>query len=448
MQPTENLNSLLHTTAAQAEVLSILGAQFQESEDTDTDTVAVELSKGIVARGLMSMGILSNNPFHVWVFLTCLLLTLHTATKFLAKRYLWPRMTKRIKQIRKRCNPRKHSNPEEMRLTIPVTSASAEREEESGERLVEQYAATTAVNIICSITGDKSSTVLIATVNGKLGLFLFDSGSAISLISEHEVQEIGACIQPVTCPTAVSVTGEKIDLTGEVTAQLKIADKEIDQTFRVLKNCSQDGIIGYDCIKEWGPLMLDVKARRMTIGGSSVSIEHSRTPPLKVCATKVTKIPARCMSVVYCETSIPITPRQPLVFEQNPDKYHQFMSPNTLVAASSSIPITRVVNSARHPITIYRGQSMGTVEAAKVCATTSGQQGVKTKGNPLEHLDLDDSVLTWRQQKELTQLLKKYQHLFATSETQLPGTHVVKHAITVTDNRPVKLKAYCMPTSL
>jgi hypothetical protein len=116
---------------------------------------------------------------------------------------------------------------------------------------------------------------------------------------------------------------------------LDLAGRTMEQMFRVLKNCSQDGILGYDCIKQCGPVMLDVCSKRLKIGSQYVPIEHSRTPPLKMIAVGQLSIPSRTMAVVYGKTNIPLGPGQSLVFEQDPSKYDQFLSPRTVLTAAA-----------------------------------------------------------------------------------------------------------------
>jgi hypothetical protein len=90
MTPTTNLNALLKTTAAQAEVMAILGAQF-EGEKADSGQMADEMAKNIVLRGMASVKGVMGNPFHVWVTLTCMAMTLgliHRLAKWLKKQWL------------------------------------------------------------------------------------------------------------------------------------------------------------------------------------------------------------------------------------------------------------------------------------------------------------------------------------------------------------------------
>ena len=101
----------------------------------------------------------------------------------------------------------------------------------------------------------------------------------------------------------------------------------------------------------------------------------------------------------------------------------------------------RVINPANHPITLYKNQKLGTVEIARRVYSMRMPKDTTIKRtpdkDPIASLDLEDSHMTWSERDELKTLLKKYQHLFAHDETQLPGTTAIEHVINVTDVTPL-----------
>ena len=112
----------------------------------------------------------------------------------------------------------------------------------------------------------------------------------------------------------------------------------------------------------------------------------------------------------------------------------------------------RVINPANHPITLYKNQKLETVEIARRVYSMRMPKDTTIKRtpdkDPIASLDLEDSHMTWSERDELKTLLKKYQHLFAHDETQLPGTTAIEHVINVTDVTPLRQKAYRVPASL
>jgi hypothetical protein len=67
-------NSLLKSTAAQAEVLELLTAPLYSTDDSDGEVDG--LAENLVARGLKTIKGFLLSPFHVWVFLACLVTNL------------------------------------------------------------------------------------------------------------------------------------------------------------------------------------------------------------------------------------------------------------------------------------------------------------------------------------------------------------------------------------
>ena len=451
LQPSDELNAFLHTAGAQAEALALLGVQ-SDQEFSDADMAADNLAAGITSRGMTSLLLVLRNPFHAWVFIICAITTLYLFYKLFSKQL--NQLKTKVMMIKSTVRNR-WANPR--RRSPPIESVDAERRslasledvaEEPIQEVVDRSLRTAKVKHIRKVHGVDPCITILAAVNGKVGRFLFDSGSAISLISEQMIKSLGVAYQPLTCLPAVSVTGEHLRLIGEAELQLKIGGLEIRQLFRIFPGCCQDGILGFDSITKWGPIMLDPAARKIKVGRHYVPLEHSRTPPLQFTATTKTVIPPRTMAIVFGKTSIPIKPGQPIVFEQDEEKYHMFMSPRTLIEAGKSMPV-RIINPACHPVTIYKDQKLGTVEAArKVHMKEDSDYNTHGNNEQLRGLTFSDSELTYEEQDELMVLLKRYSHLFAKSESELPGTDAVEHAIQLTDKRPIKMKAYRVPNSL
>ena len=95
---------------------------------------------------------------------------------------------------------------------------------------------------------------------------IIDTGSNISIVSRHTLQNLGvelSNVQPVkNCLR--SVTGEKMALWGRIVLKLGIANQEIFQNFWVA-DIDEDCILGLDFLEQQG-CYLDVTNRVMGIG--------------------------------------------------------------------------------------------------------------------------------------------------------------------------------------
>ena len=171
--------------------------------------------------------------------------------------------------------------------------------------------------------------------NNKLGRFLFDSGSALTLILDGLVRALGIAFSSFTYQPPVFVVGERIDLLGEVELNLRVGEMEMFRLFRVLSGCCQDGIIEMDCIGKLGPVILNLK---LMVRGVPVPLESSCVPPVKLVDVSIIRIPSRHVAIVKAKTAIRVKQGQPMIFEQDPEKYELFMSTRILLESADAMP--------------------------------------------------------------------------------------------------------------
>jgi len=77
--------------------------------------------------------------------------------------------------------------------------------------------------------------VILGSVNEHHRRFLFEAGSAISLISSAKmIDTLGFQTKPLSCPPAVSVAGKPIQLHGKLQLQLKLGELHLKQLLDVI----------------------------------------------------------------------------------------------------------------------------------------------------------------------------------------------------------------------
>jgi hypothetical protein len=76
MRPSEDLNALLATTAAQAEVLEMLTDPISSTTNSGDDDKISNAAEQVVAKGLASLNGILKAPFHTWVSCTCLIVNI------------------------------------------------------------------------------------------------------------------------------------------------------------------------------------------------------------------------------------------------------------------------------------------------------------------------------------------------------------------------------------
>lgn len=104
-------------------------------------------------------------------------------------------------------------------MTIMAKRREAEAEnvdgiEEEPLEVVIERSLNASVNLICAVNGENNAMTLLLKVNGRIGRFLLDTGSATSLVNRKWIERMNLDVKNVTCPKAVSVTGEVLKLYG------------------------------------------------------------------------------------------------------------------------------------------------------------------------------------------------------------------------------------------
>ena len=107
------------------------------------------------------------------------------------------------------------------------------------------------------------------------------------------------------------------------------------------------------------------------------------------------------------------------------------------------------MNPYPHPITIDEHQRLGTLTSAcRVERMDVWIDHLVSEEPRMEGSKPSDSSLTYEEHPQLIKLLKKYSHLFARSEGDLPGTSAVNHRIGLTNSTHIRQEAYRVPNSL
>ena len=151
------------------------------------------------------------------------------------------------------------------------------------------------------------------------------------------------------------------------------------------------------------------------------------------------------MVLVISQTKIPILPNVDLLFEQTGSKALSYICPR-IVVQGSSFPL-RVVNPSNEPIQIYKGTTMGHVES--VDHIEHEDRAKYWAHHNVDGLDLTDCDLDYDQRDKLLELLRKYSHIFVSSNQTLTGTDAMQYSLKLNDPNmtPIKQRAYRVPQS-
>ncbi|CAI4220451.1 unnamed protein product, partial [Auanema sp. JU1783] len=163
------------------------------------------------------------------------------------------------------------------------------------------------IPLICRVDAlsDRIKLPLIyMTVDNKLVLSLWDSGSSISYIRESTLLHLGITNYTKNRSSAATANGTKFHFLGHTTLKVKLADYEIDHEFMISRDsdCPSPALLGLDLMKTLDEHNITVSLRpsknRLLIGEHSLPlIDRSMLP-------RLFKNPARIINIINTEDRI------------------------------------------------------------------------------------------------------------------------------------------------
>ncbi|XP_060076569.1 uncharacterized protein LOC132556193 [Ylistrum balloti] len=301
---------------------------------------------------------------------------------------------------------------------------------------------------VSSITNE-AGMYMRANIQGAETTCLVDTGASLSLLSAKFYNSMSEQCRPVLAATKCTVAaarGSDLVLHGKGMFDVQIDSEVIRLELIVAEISTEGGIHGLDFLRAIDAV-IDVKQESLQIRGRHVPL--------------VFQGPFGCRRISVVETvSLPpcsemIVPGRVLQTKSNTRSYkglgvveptEKFLSSErslvarTLVQCREVLPV-RVLNPSNEPQVIYAGTVVGELSpAGKVFDMCQSLNPTKVGENKeLQHL-LEKTVekLAPEQAKGANKLLEEYQDLFASSNSDLGHTDIVRHEIKTGDAQPIK----------
>ncbi|CAJ0604102.1 unnamed protein product [Cylicocyclus nassatus] len=144
---------------------------------------------------------------------------------------------------------------------------------------------------VSSVQLDSMSTIFIpVTLNHLSTVALFDTGSAITLLSERMATLSNLIITETTLPEGITANGSPIHFIGQVSTKLTVADKVVSIISFVVsdENCSTDFLLGNDSINKLGnKVSIDYSEKTVSFDNTTVQIIIPDKPDLTSYKTPV-----------------------------------------------------------------------------------------------------------------------------------------------------------------
>ena len=287
-------------------------------------------------------------------------------------------------------------------------------------------------------------------LNGEAATFLVDTEASLSLLSAKLYDNLPHEQRPqldTVSSKVLTAASTELPLKGKGSFKVEVAEITTDCCFTVAE-LSVDVVFGMDFLKRHEGV-IDVNKECLTLRGMEIPL--------------VFQGPVGCYRIVASET-VTIPPMSELVFEgktiglagQKAAQQHTTLGvlepsakfldsqrgfvARALVSISDAVPL-RVMNLSELPQRIYAGTEIAEMsEVSRVLTDDGKPQFTSQDLSPELKALLNETAhnLTLSQMEGVQQLLKQYSGLFATKNSYLGRTSVVKHNINTGDARPVK----------
>ena len=236
-----------------------------------------------------------------------------------------------------------------------------------------------------------------------------------------------------------------------MTLSIRYGKSTLLQEFIITDGISEDCILGWDAIRKHG-FTIDGETSSIYLAKETLGQAKSRAPDISIILHKRRAICRRTAVVVEAKTtgSFPyVSPLATFIFtpsEKLPKGIHiqQFIG---RISASGKYEII-IENQSSNDIFLPRAIQLGTIE---VVCNVIGQVTCKSTG---EENTIDDELdltiirdVDPQFQKPVLQILTDFKKMFATKNTQLGSTDLIKHSIDTQGRGPIRQRPYRHPRS-
>ena len=250
--------------------------------------------------------------------------------------------------------------------------------------------------------------------------FLLDSGAAMSVVNYNVVRE-----QPITKVNtcAVGANGTPLDVVGQTTVTLQLADFRVDHEFTVVHSLTTDCLLGADFLQRHGAI-LDCCNNTLSLGQALKTIipinlaKQPSSPPnshgpvtSSICVACDIEIPGRTVQLISGQVDntcgdISVVLVEPLL--NLPDQLYVGRSLSSV--CNNQVPI-QVMNISPSPVTLYKGMRLGTATSEQNILLVSDKESL-TKPQPPSFDHLHFPNLSSSERTDLTNLLLEFCDIF------------------------------------
>ncbi|KRZ52308.1 Retrovirus-related Pol polyprotein from transposon 17.6 [Trichinella nativa] len=323
--------------------------------------------------------------------------------------------------------------------------------------------ATNRVRTLCNKTqgvvlsvNTKWAAELAGKVNGRSVRFLVDTGAAVSVIRESEVNMAGNVrISRHGSRQIVAANGECLETVGTAELDIKLGDKFLARhSMIVARNLSHPCLLGTDFLRPRKAL-IDLGDGRIKLDGIWLNLESPHTPndrnqreaeqECDICLLETVTLPARTEVIVTGKSNANWTTKDGF-FEPAPKLVtnHSVMAACSLSRTHRGTVPVRLLNGTDTPITLFKDTKLGTysttysTESTRKTVEAPNAESTRKYSELIENMAKLSHDVPHTIRRRLRTLLWKYKQIIATDEYNTGRTNACKHSINTGDASPIK----------
>ena len=186
------------------------------------------------------------------------------------------------------------------------------------------------------------------------------------------------------------------------------------------------------------------------IGAQTVSVSVVKRPrQVQVCVADSLEIPACSEALLKCAVhglygTVLVEPKYEITSKDS-SLYPARCVANTVDGA---IPI-KIANPNSFPVTVFAGTCVAMAESLDKIDQQSndGKSNPSTSSSCLDDVDIANCDISQQEETRLFELLKEYEDVFVSSETDLRRAERFSHNIETVDHPPIRQRPYRIPHS-
>lgn len=333
------------------------------------------------------------------------------------------------------------------------TRRAARRPSGGDQRLIEH---------VMALPGESGTLpILLVNVGTRSIKALLDTGATISLVRKEILGQLGCqTITKVFDKPVVLADGQPFISLGVTQLCIQIGKWSVQHSFRVVECARYDMFLGTDFLEQTlvKSLHFDLVRGRISLNDMMIPTEsaphHWQESPGRVAAAHTFVVPPRTRVQWAASLNAPQCAAVSIAFEPTAE----FRSGENGLFLASSYDTVRpdgkihleVVNCARHPVTIYRGKTLGYAQQISstpaIVSSVTDHSKADTQFHP-EHLAkaFTGQGLTPVQAEQVLRLLERNADIFAKHDYDLGHCEVVQHAIDTQGHAPIRQQPYRIP---